>query len=282
MKKPPIILMSDYGLKEKFVSCLKGVIYSVDPEIRVFDLTHDIEPFNIWQASYALATAINYWPEDSIFISIVDPGVGTARKSLAVKTTNGRIIITPDNGTLTLTEELIGLVDLIEIDETKHRLPGSEKFETFHGRDVYAYVGARIASGKLKFQNSGNELETILIKLNYSEPKKINDQIVSGQIFGVEYPFGNVNTNIPTTMIEEMGLNAYNNQSVKVVIAKNDVKVFDNNIPFVKSFGIVDEDMPLIYPDSSGMVGLSVNQGSFADHFGIQGGENWKIIVEKI
>ena len=97
----PLVFQSDFGLVDGAVSAMYGVAYSVMPDLKIHDLTHDITPFDIWEASYRLIQTINYWPEGTVFVSVVDPGVGSDRKSVVVKTNSGRYIVTPDNGTMT-------------------------------------------------------------------------------------------------------------------------------------------------------------------------------------
>ena len=137
-----LVLISDFGTTERFVASMKGVALSVDPDLQVHDLTHHIEPFNIWQASYVLSGTIEFWPRGTVFVSVIDPGVGTKRKSVVAETASGHYIVTPDNGSLTLIADFQGIVALRQIDESVNRRPGSEGLHTFHGRDVYAYTGA--------------------------------------------------------------------------------------------------------------------------------------------
>ena len=134
--KKILVLMSDFGLSERFVASMKGVVVSVDENIKIYDLTHSIEPYNIWEASQTLAGTIKFWPEGTVFVSVVDPGVGTDRKSVVLKTNSGHFIVTPDNGTLTFVVDQYGIAGLRKIDESINRLPGSEDSHTFHGRDV--------------------------------------------------------------------------------------------------------------------------------------------------
>ena len=143
-----LVLASDFGTTERFVASMKGVALSVDPYLQIHDLTHHIEPFNIWQASYMLAGTIDYWPEGTVFVSVVDPGVGTERRSVVAKTGTGQYVVTPDNGSLTLVADKQGILEIRQIDETINRRPGSESSHTFHGRDVYAYTGARLAAAR--------------------------------------------------------------------------------------------------------------------------------------
>ncbi len=142
-----LVLSSDFGTTERFVASMKGVALRVDANLQIHDLTHHIQPFNVWQASYMLAGTIDYWPKGTVFVSVVDPGVGTDRRSVVAKTGTGHYVVTPDNGSLTLVADKQGVVEVRQIDETINRRPGSEDSHTFHGRDVYAYTGARLAAG---------------------------------------------------------------------------------------------------------------------------------------
>src|SRR5699024_8482883 len=116
------VLQTDFGRSDGAVSAMYGVALTVDPSLKIFDITHDIPPYNIWEASYRLYQTITYWPEGTVFISVVDPGVGTSRRSVVVKTVDHQYIVTPDNGTLTHIKNDIGIKEARVIDETCHRL----------------------------------------------------------------------------------------------------------------------------------------------------------------
>ena len=126
------------------MASLKGVAYTVSPALQVVDITHLIPPFNILDAAYRLRQVAPFWPAGSVFVSIVDPGVGTQRRSVVMKTKTGQYFVTPDNGTLTFVAELFGVAEVREIDENVNRRPGSQWSATFHGRDVYVYTAARL------------------------------------------------------------------------------------------------------------------------------------------
>src|SRR6516162_1001991 len=150
-----VVFQSDFGQKDGAVSAMKGVAMSVSTDLKLFDLTHEIPAYNIWQAAYRLEQTVRYWPAGTVFVSVVDPGVGTTRKSVVLKTNTGQFIVTPDNGTLTLVAESLGIAGLREIDESTNRRKDSQKSYTFHGRDVYAYTGARLAAGVISFEQVG-------------------------------------------------------------------------------------------------------------------------------
>src|SRR5476649_2055547 len=132
-----VVFQSDFGLKDGAVSAMKGVAMGVSTDLKLFDLTHEIPAYNIWEAAYRLEQTVPYWPAGTVFVSVVDPGVGTTRKSVVLKTKTGQYIVTPDNGTLTLIAASQGIAERSEIDENVNRRKGSERSFTFHGRDVY-------------------------------------------------------------------------------------------------------------------------------------------------
>src|SRR6185436_10057495 len=166
---PAIVIQTDYGTKDGAVAEMKGVILSVDPSLQVFDITHEIPQYNIWEAAYRLNQAAPFWPEGTVFVSVVDPGVGTDRKSVVLKTKTGHYFVSPDNGTLTLVAKNLGIDEVREIDETKNRRKGSAGSNTFHGRDVYAYTAARLASNKISFDEVGKKLAEQVVNIDYQD-----------------------------------------------------------------------------------------------------------------
>jgi hypothetical protein len=188
-----LVLQTDFGVKDQAVAAMRGVIRGVDRTLVVDDLTHEIPAFNVWEAGYRLNAVIDYWPRDAVFVSVVDPGVGTARRSVVARLDDGHTIVTPDNGTLTLLADRIGIAAVREIDEHRHRLPGSEGSYTFHGRDVYAYVGALLASGQLPFDEVG-PLRHDIVEVAYQGVRREGDRLIGG-IPVLDPQFGNVWTN---------------------------------------------------------------------------------------
>ena len=277
----PLVLLSDFGLTERFVASMKGVALSIDPQLQVHDLTHQIEPFNIWQASYMLAGTIDYWPKGTVFVSVVDPGVGTDRRSVVAKTSSGHYVVTPDNGSLTLVADSQGIAEVRQIDEAVNRRPGSEDSHTFHGRDVYSYTGARLAAAIIDFEAVGPLLESDIVRLSYQKPKFFDENTITGNIMHIEMPFGNVVTNIPRSLVDSLALSPEDNSMVLVEISRGGETVFRREVHYVLSFGFVDRGQPLLYPDSLQSIGLAVNNGDFARQFGIEGGAEWTIRLIK-
>src|SRR5262245_34894382 len=159
----PLVLQTDFGLKDGAVAAMRGVAAGVSLRIPIYDLSHENTPFNIWEAAYRLKQAAPFWPAGTVFVSVIDPGVGTERKSIVLKTKSGHLFVGPDNGTFTLVAEELGVAAVRLIDESKHRRGGSEKSYTFHGRDIYAFVGARLAGEVVTFDEVGPLLEPRVI-----------------------------------------------------------------------------------------------------------------------
>lgn len=275
--KNALVLLTDFGLKERFVASMKGVAFGVDRNISIFDLTHQIEPFNILEASETLAGTIPYWPEGSVFVAVVDPGVGTERKSIVAKTQSGHYIVTPDNGTLTHIAEQVGIEAVREIDETLNRLPHSENSYTFHGRDVYVYTGARLASNIITFDEVGPEFRSEVLRIAYPQSRLENDNTISGIITKIEYPFGNIITNIPRTLFEQTGVKLENQSYLLVNIIHQEKSIYQEKLPYNYSFGYVKKGEAIVYPDSVQRIGLAANGENFAEKNKIKSGVERKI-----
>ena len=274
----PLVFQTDFGLVDGAVSAMYGVAYTVNPSLRIHDLTHDITPYNIWEASYRLIQTINYWPEGTVFVSVVDPGVGSDRKSVVVKTKSCRYITTPDNGTLTHVIRLEGIEAVREIDENVNRLPRSGESYTFHGRDVYAYTGARLAAGIIDFEGVGPELPVeSLAELPIVEPV-LDGNAVCGTIDVLDVRFGSLWTNIPRTLFLETGVQYGDRVSITI---ENDTRcVYRNIIQYAKSFADVFVGEALAYVNSLDCLAVAINQGSFARAYNIGTGNSWRIRIE--
>ena len=273
----PLVFQTDFGLVDGAVSAMYGVAYTVAPDLKIHDLTHDITPFNIWEASYRLIQTINYWPENTVFVSVVDPGVGSDRKSVVVKTRSGRYIVTPDNGTLTHVLRLEGIEAVREIDEHVNRLPRSGESYTFHGRDVYAYTGARLAAGIIDFEGVGPELPVSgLASLPIVEPY-LDEQGAHGTIDVLDVRFGSLWTNIPRTLFLQSGVK-YGDR-VNITIENDTRTVYRNIILFGRSFADVYVGEALVYVNSLDCVAVAINQGSFARAYNVGTGNSWRITI---
>jgi len=274
-----LVLQSDFGISDGAVSAMHGVANSVKRGLPIFDLTHQIPQFNIWEASYRLLQTINYWPDHTVFVSIVDPGVGSDRKSVVVKTENNQYIVTPDNGTLTHVNKYIGVQEIREIDENVNRLPKSGESHTFHGRDVYAFTGARLASGIITFEQVGPKLPlSSIVELPLKEPALV-DHSALGIIDIIDRPFGNLWTNLSREQF--LQLHGTYGDSFDVAISANGRTVFEGTLTFGKSFAACEIGQPLLYINSLDNVGIAYNKRSFAETFGIAAGTDWEVRIQK-
>ena len=204
--KSPLAIQTDFGRKDNAVASMYGVALSVDKDLKVYDLTHEIPAFNIWEAALRLDQTARYWPEGTVFVSVVDPGVGTDRKSVVMKTKNNYYFVTPDNGTLTFVAESLGVEEVREIDEAKNRLTNSEKSYTFHGRDVYVYTGAKLASKQITFKEVGQSLGTNITKIEYQKAKYENG-VFYANIPILDIQYGNVWSSLPRKLMLDNGIN---------------------------------------------------------------------------
>ncbi len=273
-----LILQTDFSLKDGAVSAMKGVAFSVDSNLKIFDLTHEIPPYNIWEGAYRLYQTASYWPKGSVFVSVVDPGVGTNRKSVVLKTKNGQYFVSPDNGTLTLVAQTLGIDSVREIDEKANRLKGSEKSYTFHGRDVYAYTGARLASGAITFEQVGPELPAKVVEIPYQKAKATKGE-VKGNIPILDIQYGNVWSNISDKLLNQAKIKR--NDILCVTISKGSKKQYEGKMPYVASFGGVLKGQPLVYLNSLLNVSVALNRDNFAQKHQIESGADWNIDIKK-
>ena len=274
-----IVFQSDFGFSDGAVSAMHGVAFSEDSNLKIFDLTHDIPQYNIWEASYRLIQTIEYWPAGTVFVSVVDPGVGSNRRSVAVKTTSGSYVITPDNGTLTHIKKMLGIAEARLIKESSNHLPHSELSYTFHGRDVYAYVGARLAAGHISFDEIGESLDiNSIVELPTILPIHENEEI-TGTIDVLDVRFGSLWTNIPHELFETLHINY--GGLVEVSIQNGRRFVYKNFVTYAKSFADVHAGESLVYVNSLQNMAIAINLGSFAKAYNIGTGTNWKINFKK-
>ncbi len=277
-----LVFQTDFGRQEGTVAQMYGVALQVDPSLRIHEISHEIPRFNTWEASYRLFQTLASWPAGTVFVSVIDPGVGSSRKSVAARTKSGHYIITPDNGSLSHVAERFGIEALREIDESVDRAPGSEHSHTFHGRDVYGYNGARLAAGQVSFEEIGRELDPegiVRHPSNKAELIRHDDRrpIVRGTIEIIDIHFGNVWTNIPLAMFEDAGFSI--EDILQVIIKRSGEVVYDREVPYVRSFSAVPLASPLVYANELLYIAFSLNQGSFAESFGVSYGPEWTVEI---
>lgn len=273
-----VVFQSDFGLKDGAVSAMKGVAMGVSADLKLFDLTHEIPAYNIWEAAYRLQQTVAYWPAGTVFVSVVDPGVGTERRSVVMKTNTGQFIVTPDNGTLTLVAESLGIAEMREIDEKVNRRKGSEDSYTFHGRDVYAYTGARLAAGVISYEQVGPLLPRQVVTIPYQKAMPEGKKI-KGAIPILDIQYGNIWTNIPGDLFRKLDIN-FGGQ-LHVVILHQGVTVYTGDMPYCATFGAVPAGKPLAYLNSLLQLSFALNQDDFAKRFKISSGNDWSVEVMK-
>ncbi len=279
MSKGLLVFQSDFGISDGAVSAMHGVANTVQRGLPIFDLTHQIPTFDIWEASYRLWQTINYWPEGTVFVSIVDPGVGSDRQSVVVKTAKDHYIVTPDNGTLTHVKRFIGIKEVRVIDETINRLPDSGESHTFHGRDIFAYTGARLAAEIIKFNQVGPASTTnTIVELPLKESYKENG-VIQGVIDVIDRPFGNLWTNINRLLFKELGVEY--GDTFYVSVRNNGRTIFEGNVAYGRSFAAADIGEPLLYINSLDNIGIALNQCSFAETYEVITGTQSEINIQK-
>jgi S-adenosylmethionine hydrolase len=274
----PLVIQTDFGTKDGAVSAMRGVAVGVDPHLAIYDLSHENTPFDIWEAAYRLKQAAPYWPTGTVFVSVIDPGVGTERKSVVLKTKSGHYFVSPDNGTLTLVAEELGVEAVREIDETKNRRPGSERSHTFHGRDVYVFTGARLAAGVIKFEDVGPALPAKVVMLDYERPR-VEGGVLIGTIPYLDFQFGNIWTNLDEDVFKK--LDPKTGDIFRVTILHAGKQVYSGDMPYARTFGEVPPGAPLLYLNSLMNVAFALNVGDFAKTHGIGYGADWSVRVEK-
>lgn len=280
--KPCIVWQTDFSLDWPFVATMKGVCKQVDASLECVDSTHTIEKFNVLEASQQLNYVEPFWPKGTVFVSVVDPGVGTPRKASVALLKDGNYVVTPDNGTLTHMYYNIGIEAIREIDETKNRYQGTESVSVFHGRDLFAYTAAKLASGQITFEEVGESysLDDIIL-LDYEYLKAdVKSEDIQGIVSNVSDPFGSIVFNVLTEDFNRVGY--HEGDYIHVVLENEQGVYFDETVPYAKSFGFVDIGQPVIFNSSSNYISIGLNQGSFKDVYQVKAGLQWKVQFHKV
>lgn len=274
----PLVLQTDFGTKDGAVAEMKGIAVGVDPTLSIYDLSHENTPFNIWEAAYRLKQAAPYWPKGTVFVSVVDPGVGTERRSVVLETKSGHYFVGPDNGTWTLIAEELGIAAVRQIDEKLNRRAGSEKSYTFHGRDIYVYTGARLAAGKIAYAQVGPVLDAKVVSLPYRKAG-FAAGVASGTLPLVDFHFGNLWSNIPDSIFEQF-TPKYGDKFL-VVISRDGKEAYRGVMPYVRTFGDVAVGEPLLYINSLLDIAFAINLGNFAKTHNLEYGGEWTVEVRR-
>jgi S-adenosyl-L-methionine hydrolase (adenosine-forming) len=255
---PTIVFMTDFGIVDDSVALCKGVMYGVAPNLRIVDLTHQVNAFSIRDGARFLFGATPYFPPGTVFVAVVDPTVGSSRKAVVVKSKREQFFVVPDNGLMTMVGDRDGVEGIREITNPDWMI-GAKISSTFHGRDIFSPVGAHLARGDDWTQVGPAIKELVRLDL---KPATADDKGLTGEVIALDGPYGNLITNI--TADDFLGLGYLRGDTLKVTIAGHEVEM-----PFVKTFSDVPVKQPLLFIDSRGRASFALNQASFAAAFDI-------------
>ena len=256
-----ITLTTDFGLRDPYVAEMKAVILGISPKATIVDITHMIEKFNIRMGAYVLASSSQYFPAGTIHVAVVDPGVGTKRNPILIRTKNS-YYIGPDNGVLALAAKNQGIEHIYEISNRKLMLPRISN--TLHGRDVFASAAAHLANGMLP-TSFGQETRNVVMPEFAKILRRKN--LLIGRVLHID-DFGNVITNFGETELNQVRTKTAVNLKFK------NVKLI---LKLCKAYADVEPNEPLAIMGSHNFLEISVNQGNAAEVFNIRDGD--KIIL---
>jgi S-adenosyl-L-methionine hydrolase (adenosine-forming) len=258
---PTIVFMTDFGVVDDSVAICRGVMYGIMPNVRIVDLTHQVTPYSILDGARFLYGATPYYPAGTVFVVVIDPGVGSSRKAIVARSKRGQLFVLPDNGLLTLVEQRDGIEAVREISNTSWMI-GSKLSSTFHGRDIFSPSGAHLARGD-DWSNVGPEIPVKdLVRLDLKAPTR-DARGLNATVIATDGPYGNLVTNVDADQFLKLGYQR--GQDVPVKIGEREMK-----IKFVKTFSDVALKEPLLYIDSRGHLALALNQGDFASRYEIK------------
>jgi S-adenosylmethionine hydrolase len=248
--------MTDFDVKDDAVSICKAVMFSIAPQARIIDITHQVTPFDIAEAGRFLAGSAPYFPHDAVFVAVIDPTVGSARKAIIAKSKVGQYFVLPDNGMITALADRDGIEGAREITNPAWMI-GAKLSSTFHGRDIFSPAGAHLARGDDWIQAGPSIDPANLVRLK-SNAATLGTDRLKAQVIGTDGPFGNLVTNVPAETFARLGYKL--GDHVPVTIAG-----IPYVLPFVKTFSDVPLGEGLLYIDSRGRLSVGIDQGNFAE-----------------
>lgn len=262
--------MTDFDTRDDAVAICKAVMDRIAPGVRILDITHTVEPYNIAQAARFLAGTAPYMPADAVLVVVVDPGVGSARKAIIAKSKRGQFFVLPDNGLLTLIQDGDGLVAAREITNPAWMI-GAKRSSTFHGRDIFSPAAAHLARGDDWTQAGPVVNVASLVRLDL-KPATLDAAGARAEAIGTDGPYGNLILNLTGEQFAGLGY-ALND----VVPVQIDSK--PHVVPFVKTFSDVPAGKELLYIDSRGRMSLGINEANFAEAFKV--GEGARVVIPR-
>lgn len=275
--KPLLVFQTDFTYAEGAVAAMYGVVKSVDRELEIMTATHQIPQYDTYSASYRLYQYMKYWPKGTIFVSVVDPGVGTSRRACVARTSNGYYIVTPDNGTLSHVDKYYGIDEIRVIDETVNRLRtgDNEEVSIFHGRDLFGYCAARLASGIITYEEVGPVYGKALIVKHELPEETVDGNKICGIIEIDDPNFGNLWTNIRKKGFEEFGFK--HGDKIKTVIYHTDEVVFEDELFYYESFGMADDHTVMIYNNEVNKIALAEVVGNLEKNRKLGYGPDYRV-----
>lgn len=257
--RPTIVFMTDFGTANDAVAICRAVIFAIAPDSRLTDITHQVTPFSIEEASRFLFGVTPYYPAGTVFLIVVDPGVGTSRKAIIAKSKKGQYFVAPDNGVLTPVLDRDGFDSAREITNQNWMIQAPVS-STFHGRDIFSPAAAHLAAGW--DYNLVGPVVPQLVRLT-AKTSITTGTGIEGDIIGLDDPFGSLITDIPRDDFNSLGYVV--GDKVPVQINKKPV-----TLPYAKTFMDVGVGDALLYIDSRGRVGIAVNQGNYSKKFHLE------------
>jgi S-adenosylmethionine hydrolase len=254
-----IVFMTDFGTANDAVAICKAVMLSIAPDARIMDITHQVTPYQIEEGARFLEAVSPYYPAGTVFVTVVDPGVGTSRKAVIVKSKKGQYFVLPDNGLITPVIDRDGLDSAREITNQSWMIQAAIS-STFHGRDIFSPAGAHLAAG-WDFHLVGPEVPQ-LVRLT-PKTSTTSDKGVAGDIIGLDDPFGSLVTDIPGDEFRKLGYNL--GDKLRIEINKKTV-----TLPYVKTFMDVPVGDVLLFIDSRDRASIAINQGNYSRKFAVE------------
>jgi S-adenosylmethionine hydrolase len=253
-----IVFMTDFGAANDSVAICRAVIWGIAPDVRLTDITHQVTPFSIEEAARFLEGVTPYYPAGTVFLTVVDPGVGTSRKAVIVKSKKGQYFVVPDNGLVTPVLDRDGLDSAREITNRAWMIQ-SPVSSTFHGRDIFSPAAAHLVRG-WDFTQAGPDVPQ-LVRLTV-KASTTTEKGISGDVIGLDDPYGSLITDIPADEFQNLGYKPGD----KLTVELNKKPL---TLPYVRTFMDVPVGDPLLYIDSRGRVAIAINQGNFSKAFNV-------------
>jgi S-adenosylmethionine hydrolase len=257
-----VLFLTDFGVKDGAVAVCKGVMLGIEPRLRIVDVTHEVPAYDVETAAEVLEQALPFYPPGTVTVAVVDPGVGSVRKSIAILTKKGHLLVGPDNGIFTLVLQSEGFDRAVELRDKRFFRTGTTSF-TFHGRDVFSPVGAHLAQGT-PIDSLGPSV--VPVRLNLRLARK-TDAGIEGSVRYLEDPYGNVVTNIPGALLDSAGMHV--GDSLAVRIGSRTLR-----LPWRATFSDVPNGRALAVLHSRGLLSFSINQGDFATKYAVKRGDS--------